>query len=361
MAEQQDDAQKTEEPTPRRLEEGRAEGRVARSREVTTAALFAVVALACGTAGATGDGLVAALRPWLAAAHGHASDPGGMARLLVESTRAAGLALWIPLGGAVVVTVLAALAQHGPMWTPKALTPKPERISPLAGVKRLLSAQTVAELVRSLVKLALVGGLVLALGRAAGGPILGAVELSAAGLLALLVELGWRLFLALAVVTAALAALDFLWQWHSLRRQLRMSRREIVEEHKHTEGDPLIKQRLRGLRLARARRRMLAEVPKATVVITNPTHFAVALRYDPQSAPVPVLVAKGTDRVAARIRAAALAHGVPLVENPPLARLLHATVELGRAIPKTHYEAVAEVIGYVLRLRERAARRRPTA
>jgi flagellar biosynthetic protein FlhB len=247
------------------------------------------------------------------------------------------------------------------MWTPKALTPKPERISPLAGVKRLLSAQTLAELVRSLVKLALVGWLVLALGRAAAGPILGAVELSVAGFLALLVDLGWRLFLALAVGTAVLAALDFLWQWHSLRSQLRMSRREIVEEHKHTEGDPLIKQRLRGLRLARARRRMLAEVPKATVVITNPTHFAVALRYDPQTAPVPVLIAKGTDRVAARIREAALAHGVPLVENPPLARLLHATVELGRAIPKAHYEAVAEVIGYVLRLRERAARRRPMA
>lgn len=359
MAGTPDDAPKTEEPTPRRLEEARAEGRVARSREVTTAALFAVVALACGMATTTAGGLAATLRPWLAAAHTHPADAAAMAHLLAATAGAAALAMGLPLVGALGVTILAALAQHGPLWTPKALAPKPDRISPLAGMKRLLSAQTLAELVRSLCKLAIVAGLVLNLVRADAGLILGAVELPAHDLVALLVGLGLRLFLALAVATALLAVLDFLWQWHSLRRQLRMSRREVLEEHKHTEGDPLIKQRLRGLRLARARRRMLAEVPKATVVITNPRHVAVALRYDPATAPVPVVVAKGTDRVAARIRAVAGAHGVPLVANPPLARLLHATVELGRAIPKMHYEAVAEVIGYVLRLRQRAAGQRP--
>jgi flagellar biosynthetic protein FlhB len=352
MAETPDDAQKTEAPTQRRLEEAREEGRLASSRDVASFALLGLAALLCGFAG-TGGGsaLTTSLRAWLAGAHLRPGDAGAVAHRLLATAEAVAVTLALPLGGALLAAVLAALVQHGPVWTPKALALKPQRLSPAAGLKRLLSSQGVMELLRALLKLAAVTGVALAVGATMLRPIIGATGLRAPALARLLLDVNGRLLMAIAIATAAMAALDFLWQRHSLMRQLRMSRQEVLDEHKHSEGDPVIKQRLRALRTARARQRMMAEVPKATVVITNPTHFAVALRYDPAEAPVPVLVAKGTDRVAARIRDTARAHGVPLVENPPLARVLHVSVELGRPIAQAHYQAVAEVIGYVLRLR----------
>lgn len=358
MAETPDDAEKTEAPTPRRLEQAVEEGRVATSRDVTSFLVLGLAALVCATAG-NGGVLGVPLRDWLAGAHLQPGDAGALAHRLRATLEQAGLALALPIGGVAALAILAALAQHGVVWTPKALAVKASRLSPLSGLGRLLSAEALAELARALVKLAIVTAITFAVGRAMLSPMLGSTELHAAAFTRLLLDLGGQLLLAIAAATAVLAALDFAWQRHSLMRQLRMSRQEVLDEHKHSEGDPVIKQRLRSLRMARARQRMMAEVPKATVVITNPTHFAVALRYDPTEAPVPVLVAKGADRVAARIRAVAEEHDVPLVENPPLARLLHASVELGRPIPPAHYQAVAEVIGYVLRLTQQARAGRP--
>ena len=159
-----------------------------------------------------------------------------------------------------------------------------------------------------------------------------------------------RLLVGVCSVMALVAALDWLWMYHSWYERHRMSVRDIREEHKQTEGDPTVKTKLRQIRVARMRKRMMTEVPKATVIITNPTHFAVALKYE-SGMNAPVCVAKGMDLVAQRIRELALEHRVPVVENPPLARALHKSVEIDEEVPSEHYKAVAEVIGYVLRLR----------
>ena len=351
MAEEQDDSQKTEEPTQKRLDEAREEGRVVATREVASFLLLGLAALLCGGGMAEAAARLArALKPWLAGAYLD-TDPAGLAGPLIGALLESGAVLALPLGGAMVLAALASLAQHGVIWSPKALAPQASRVSPMAGLKRLFSGSALVELLRGLVKLAGVGAVAYVVGTGEALPILGSVELDAAGLLGLTGHLATRLLTAIAAFTAVLAVLDYVWQRHSFMRQMRMTRQEVLDEHKHSEGDPIIKQRLRSLRMARARRRMMADVPKATVVITNPTHFAVALRYEPGESPAPVVVAKGADRVAARIREIAGANKVPLVENPPLARLLHASVEIGQPIPPAQYRAVAEIIGYILRLR----------
>lgn len=356
MAEETDDSQKTEEPTQKRLDDARQEGRVVATREVASFLLLGMAALLCGGGlAASLHRLVMGLRRWLAGAHLAAADPAMLGGRLVDALLDAGLALALPLGAAMILAAAASVAQHGLVWSPKALAPQFSRVSPLAGAKRLFSSASLAEFVRGLVKLTGVAAIAYVVGRDEAMTILASAELDAAGLLALTAHLAKRLLVAVAAFVAVLAVLDYLWQRHAFMKQMRMSRQEVLDEHKHSEGDPVIKQRLRSLRMARARRRMMAEVPKATVVITNPTHFAVALRYDPAEAPAPVVVAKGADRIALKIREAAKAHGVPLVENPPLARLLHAAVDIGQPIPPAQYQAVAEIIGYVLRLGRKAA------
>jgi flagellar biosynthetic protein FlhB len=356
LADDKDDSQKTEEPTQKRLDDARDEGRVVATREVASFLLLGMAAIMCGGGFAVGaQRLVHGLGPWLGGAHLAAGDPAALGGRLVGALIDSGMALALPLGVGMLLAALAAVAQHGLLWSPKALAPQASRLSPMAGLKRLFSSSALAEFVRGLVKLLGVGTIAYVVGSDEALTIMGSVELDAAGLLALTGHLAARLLTAIAAFVAVLAVLDYLWQRHVFMQQMRMSRQEVLDEHKHSEGDPVIKQRLRSLRMARARRRMMAEVPKATVIITNPTHFAVALRYDPAEAPAPVVVAKGADRIALKIREVATGHGVPLVENPPLARLLHAAVEIGQPIPPAQYRAVAEIIGYVLRLRQPTA------
>ena len=223
----------------------------------------------------------------------------------------------------------------------------------MAGARRLFSLRSLIEFGKGVVKITLVGAAGVALLWPASARIVGAADLEPGPLLGLLHDLALRLLAGVAVLVGLIALLDVLYQRFAHRKQLRMSRRDLQDEFKQTEGDPVIKARLRSLRLERARRRMMAEVPKATVVVTNPTHVAVALRYDGEAMAAPKLVAKGLGTLAERIRTVARAHGVPIVQNPPLARALHAGVELGAEVPPAHYRAAAEVIGYVLRLRAR--------
>jgi flagellar biosynthetic protein FlhB len=244
------------------------------------------------------------------------------------------------------------LVQHGWIWSAAPLAPKLERVSPIAGAKRMFSLRSLVEFGKGLLKIVLVGAAAVVLLWPAAPRVLAAIGLDAGPLLALLHTLALRLLLGIAALTALIAALDSLYQRFERHRQLRMSRRDLQDEFKQTEGDPLLKARLKSLRMERARRRMMAEVPKATVVVTNPTHVAVALRYDATMA-APRLVAKGMGALAERIRAIAHDHRVPIVRNPPLARALHGAVELDAEVPPAHYRAVAEVIGYVLRLRPR--------
>jgi flagellar biosynthetic protein FlhB len=352
VADDQDAGQKTEEPTQRRLDEARGKGQVASSREVNHALILAAGALLVGAlAPALVGGVAATLRPLLARPHSFAITPADLDRLLAALLGDLGSALLLPALLLVGAALAGGLIQHGPLLSAAPLAPKLERISPGAGAKRLFSLRSLVEFAKSVLKIALVGAAAVALLWPAAATILAAGELEAGALLGVLHGLALRLLAGVALLVGLIALLDSAYQRFEHRKQLRMSRRDLQDEFKQTEGDPFVKARLRSLRMERARRRMMAAVPEATVVITNPTHVAVALRYEPPAMAAPRLVAKGIGPLAERIREVARAHGVPLVENPPLARALHAAVELDAEVPPAHYRAVAEVIGYVMQLR----------
>lgn len=353
MADETEADDKTEAPSQRRLEEARNQGQLPSSREVNNAFMLGAATLFLLTlAPGMAERLVESLRQFIATPHQIAVTSDDLGSLVTGMLASTGLALAGPLGLFLLAAVASSLVQHGPFASLKLLAPKLERISPAAGAKRLFGGRGLLEFGKGLLKLLLVGTAgAVALWPAFGAMLaLDAADPMAAAVLSL--DLAVRLFATATAIMLLLALLDLLLQRFQHHQQLRMSRRELLEEFKQTEGDPHIKGRLKSLRLARARQRMMAEVPKATVVITNPTHYAVALRYDGDM-PAPQLVAKGVDGLAARIRDLAQAHRVPLVENPPLARALHAAVALGAEIPPEHYRAVAEVIGYVMRLRRR--------
>lgn len=349
MAEEREAAERTEEPTQRRLEQARERGQIALSREighcfVLATGLVLLIFLAPHTA--------AQLSLALGALFAEAAGEGISADLLWQ--RAAASTIWA-LAPWLLALLLAGLAgpvvQNAVVFTAEPLRPRLERISPVAGLRRLVSAATLTEFVKNLAKLLLVGGaaalsladLAEELAASAGLAVLSWVELLTARAV--------RLIASVLAVLLLLALLDVVWQRFEHRRRLRMTRQEVREEFRETEGDPKVKQRLRQLRFERARRRMMAEVPKATVVVTNPTHYAVALRYEATRMHAPKVVAKGVDRIALRIVEIARAHGVPVLENPPLARALYAAVEPGQTIPASFYEAVARLIAHVFRLR----------
>ncbi len=354
MAEDQDQSQKTEEPTQRRLEEARRRGQVATSREVNHALVLGSGALFVAVfAPQTARQITEALLPFVAAPHSFAIGTAELGQLLASLLSELGMALLLATVLFLAAALAAGLIQNGPVIAAEPLQPKLERISPMAGAKRLFSLRALVEFAKSVLKTALVGAAAIALLWPAAAAILTATGLETAGMLALLHRLALRLLAGVAALTGLIALLDVFYQRFEHRKQLRMSRRDLQDEFKQTEGDPHIKARLKSLRAERARRRMMAEVPKATVVITNPTHIAVALRYEAGEMAAPKLIAKGMGPLAERIRSVARAHKVPVVENPPLARALHEGVELGAEVPPAHYRAVAEVIGYVMRLRAR--------
>jgi flagellar biosynthetic protein FlhB len=251
------------------------------------------------------------------------------------------------------------MAQTGLVLSLHPLKPDFRRIDPIKGTKRLLSAKSLWETGKQIVKAVLIAWLawpyVLAVhehligsGRMALRP---AVSVLSADLVAMARKIAW------AGVTIGLV--DYVYQRRSKLRDLRMTKQEVRDEMRMMEGDPMVKAKLRQIRQERSRRRMMSAVPKADVVITNPTHYAVALKYDRDAMEAPMVVAKGTDRIALRIREIATENKVPIVENPPLARALHATVEVDRAIEPEHYKAVAEIISYVWRLKSGNQRPRP--
>ena len=342
---------RTEAPTPKRIERARSDGQVPLSRDaVGLATLLCATLVGMLTLPAVGAEWLRAVRAALSAGAMGAAD-GGIGAEAFAVLRAGSLAALPVLAAVAVAAVAATMGQTGGLVHGKALAPSWSRIDPLSGFKRLFGARGVAEVLRALAKMALVGAVVwqhldldalqAALHRPAGA-LLGD---AAAALL--------RLLLAASAALAVVAGADVAWvRWQHLR-QLRMSREDLRQETRDSEGDPHVKGRLRRLRKSRARRRMLAAVPKAAVVVTNPTHYAVALAYDQGQAAPPRIVAKGVDAMAARIREAAAEHGVPIVPSPPLARALWR-LELDTEIPAEHWQAVAEIIAYVLRLRRPA-------
>jgi flagellar biosynthetic protein FlhB len=281
------------------------------------------------------------------------ADAAALERLLWAVTGEVGKALALPFLALLAAPIVASLLQNAVVWTSEPLQPKLERISPLAGAKRLFSLRSLLELGKNAAKVTLVAaGLVLLLWPELPGMV-AAAGLAAGPLLAHLADLVTRSVMALALAAAIVAGIDYAHQRVAFMRQMRMSRQELQDELKQTDGNPHTKQRVRALRLERARRRMMADVPRATVVVTNPTHVAVALRYVVGENAAPEVLAKGVDTLALKIRQVAAKSGVPVIENAPLARALHAACDVGALIPPAHYRAVAEIISYVLRLSER--------
>lgn len=342
---------RTEAATPRRRQRAREEGQVPVSREVATLAGLAAstAALAIGAPSLLRD---TTARLGLFLSHANTPDlagPGALQMAAWDAMRVAGPLLLVTM----LAGTAAILLQTGFLFHADALIPKPERINPVAGLRRLLGWNSLVEVGKSLAKLTAIAAV---LWGALSGDFRALMLLPHEGLPVLLSQLGpivLHLMLAVLGVQTVIAAIDLAWVRFRHSRQLRMSRQDIRDELKETEGDPQIKARIRLLRMQRARRRMLAAVPTATVVITNPTHYAVALRYDRATNAAPRVVAKGVDSMAARIREVAQANGVPLVANPPLARALYP-IDLDTEIPADYYQAVAEVIAYVWRLRQSA-------
>ncbi|MCA3418731.1 MAG: flagellar biosynthesis protein FlhB [Roseomonas sp.] len=339
---------KTEEATPRRIEKAREEGQIALSREVVgfVALGFALIGMTLGLP-PLGAELMRGMRGILENAHQLQVGLVG-----TEMIRLGLLAVLPVLALAMIGAIAGTMLQSRGLVSAKGLKPQFSRINPASGIKRLLGVEGGIEFLRTLIKLGVVCA---ALWWAIGdfSDLRTVLSLGPGDLLHLMVRAAMNLFIAAMIAFAAIAVLDYLVVRFRHLHKLRMTRQEVREEVKESEGDPMIKGRIKNIRMARARRRMMAAVPKAAVVITNPTHYAVALAYDENSQAAPKVVAKGTEAVAARIRALAEESNVPLVSNPPLARALFK-LELETEIPAEHYQAVAEIIAYVWRLRGRA-------
>jgi flagellar biosynthetic protein FlhB len=352
MADEDADS-KTEDPSSRKLDKAREEGDISQSPEVKTAvALVSILVVIWMLI----PSMMSSLKVVLAGLLAHSAtlrvgDEANLFSLMSDVAMRVAVVMVAPLGLILVIGIASSAAQTGLMFTPSKIMPDLNKINPLSGLGRMFSVRSLVELLKSVTKLAVVGTvcLVIMMPRLKELQLLISMEL--APVLDYLHSLVIRLLFTVALMVIVIGAADWFYQRFTFHKKLRMTKQEVKDEHKQTEGDPMVKSRLRSLRMQRARQRMMAAVPKADVVVTNPTHYACALKYDGKTMKAPVLVAKGRDLVALRIRDVAEKNKVPVVENPPLARALYATVEIDREIPPEHYKAVAEVISYVMRLK----------
>jgi flagellar biosynthetic protein FlhB len=347
-----DSADRTEEATPKRREEARKHGQVVLSPEIAPVAVM----LSALTIGAAGAPLLTArmgevMRSWLAAVGPLGGSDGGITPLAWRSALDLG-GLLAPFFAVVAVAGIGAVvAQVGFQPRAELLVPKPERISPAQGWKRVFSMQGVANMVKATVKITLVLLVAYRVLRSKGEAAIATPSMPLEDILALTGDGVWRLFLVMIFPLAALGLADWFWQRFQHERSLKMSRQEVKQEHKESEGDPQIRGRFRRAHREMAKRRMLADVATADVVLTNPTHVAVALRYRPTEGSAPIVVAKGADELCERIKAAARSAGVPIVERRALARALFRSVQLGGQVPPALYKAVAEILAYIYSLR----------
>jgi flagellar biosynthetic protein FlhB len=263
----------------------------------------------------------------------------------------------LPLSLLMLAALAGNLIQHRLVWSGEGLKPKFSKISPAAGLGRLASKQTLANFAKGLAKLGVLGAVIGALLWPERARLEGLVTVDPSAILAITHVLAVKMLGTVVAILAVIAAMDYFFQYRQWYERQKMSVAELKEEFKQTDGDPAVKGKIRQIRHNRMRKRMMAAVPTASVVITNPTHYAVALRYE-RGMNAPVCVAKGVDLIARKIREVATEHGIPIVENPALARAVHASVEIDQEIQPEHYKAVAEIIGYVMRLNRAFAGRR---
>jgi flagellar biosynthetic protein FlhB len=346
----EDDTERSEDPTQKRLDEALERGDVVKSQEVNTWFIISAGALILRSfSGSMGDDLSTTMRGLLANSYAIRVDGPGFIQVVSKIGLEMIGAIGMPLLVLFIAAAVGNLIQHRLVWSTEALSPKFSKVSPVAGLGRLFSKQGLANFVKGLLKLGLIGSIMTALLWPKRDRLEGLVTMDVAAMLPIVRSLALDMLGAVVAALALVAVADYLFQYKQWYARQKMSLHEIKQEHKQSEGDPLVKGKIRQIRQQRARKRMMAAVPTASVIITNPTHFAIALQYE-RGMNAPICVAKGVDAIALKIREVADEHGVPIVENPPLARALHATIEIDQEVPAEHYKAVAEIIGYVMKL-----------
>ena len=351
---QDQSGEKTHDPTDKKLEDARKKGEVASAPEMRHASMFVAAVVVMGGMGAWTISRMLAI---FVAIWGGADslDVRGSGQAFATTIMGkAALALGPLMALLLFFALLTLFLQGRPTLAWSRLKLKWNKLSPLSGAKRMFGKQGLVEFAKTLAKFGLVAGVALIVlwPHARGIETLVGIPSHEVGKVA--ADLVFRMVKAATMLVAALALADFVYQRRAFIKKMRMSLQEIKDEHKNTEGDPQIKARVRAIGMERAKRRMMAKVPQASVIITNPTHYAVALQYDHGAMAAPVVVAKGVDAVALKIREIAAGNDIPIIEKPPLARALHASAKLDQPIPAEHYLAVAEIISYVMKLARKA-------
>ncbi|MGV7211987.1 flagellar biosynthesis protein FlhB [Bradyrhizobium sp. UFLA05-112] len=351
MADDNDPESQTEDPTQKRLEEALERGDVAKSQEINTWFMIAGGTLVVSTfSGSVGSGLVTPMRNLLANSWMIKTDGGNLLALMQQIEVAVVAAIGVPLLMLVLAAIAGNMLQHRLVWSAESLKPKFSKLSPAAGLKRIFGKQAAANFLKGIGKLVALGAVMTMVLWPERHRVESMVKLDPSAMLGATTSMTIHLLGAVVAALAIIAIADYFFQYRSWFQRQKMSLQEIKEEFKQSEGDPHVKGKIRQLRQQRAKKRMMAAVPKASVIITNPTHYSVALSYE-RGMQAPIVVAKGVDNLAFKIREVARQHDIPIVENVPLARALYATVEIDQEIPVEHYHAVAEVIGYVMRLK----------
>ena len=349
-----DKSQKTEDPTPRKLEEARKRGQVVNSKEINNWIVLFTITMVVITAG---SGIMSDIKntlgTFLEQSWTIPTDPEGLGNAMKTLFVHIGSILFLPLIFLTFAGAISGFIQTGPLFSFSPIEPDISRLSIFKGIERLFSMRSIMELFKGIAKISLVSiaGIIVLY------PYFGNVEhFVGQDLVQALFEMK-SLFLkmmgAILSVLFFLAVLDYMFQRSEFMKNMRMSTQDIKEEYKQTEGDPQVKGRLRQLREQKARQRMMQAVPDADVISTNPTHYAVALKYNSAAMDAPTMVAKGVDLIARKIREVATENDIPIVENAALARALHASMEIDQTIPREHYKAVAEVISYVFKLKRK--------
>ncbi|HEY3792219.1 MAG TPA: flagellar biosynthesis protein FlhB [Bradyrhizobium sp.] len=350
MADEDDSSDKTEDPTQKRLDEALERGDVAKSQEVNTWFMIAAATLVLSSFSGSIGSIQMPLRNLIANAWMFHTDGPSLLDLARKLEYMLIAALGVPLLMLAIAAIAGNMLQHRLVWSGESLKPSFSKISPAAGLKRVFGKQAAANFGKGLFKLVALGSVMSAILWPERLRLESMVQFGPATILSLITTLTLKLLGAVVAMLAVVAIADYFFQYRQWFEKQKMSLQDMKQEFKQSEGDPHIKARIRQLRQARMKKRMMASVPKASVIITNPTHYAVALSYE-RGTSAPVCVAKGVDLIALKIREIAKEHDIPIVENVPLARALHASVEIDDEIPVEHYHAVAEVIGYVMGLK----------
>ncbi len=357
MSEDNDNSQKTEEPTEKRRADARKKGDLPVSREVaTTAGLGVTMLLAAFALPSASSNFVQSMAPIFSNVHQIRIDGSHDDVLALLSSMGAQMVLLLsPVFLSFALAAFgAAFMQNAVVFATDRIKPKPERIDLMKGIQRLFSTSALVELAKSMSKVVIAAAVVIWFITEEVVGLYQAVSYDINALPTKMSGVAIKLIGVMLVTTVLITVLDVLWRRIEWTRKLRMTKQQVKDEHKQMEGDPHIKQRLAEIRRNHARKARIDAVPKATVLVMNPTHYAVALKYDQASGPAPICVAKGRNLIALKMREVAEAHNVPVVENPPLARALHAAVQEDHPIPHSFYMAVAEVINFVYRSQKRS-------